>query len=160
MGFCLHDYVLTAPGTVDSFVFAQVVGIMYAAAAAAGNLQAFEETVNDTERVLKPAQDHQHFPNALAAAVVADQIEMVEVVLTYVLTALRGDTRDIVTRKGGCQALRSALRLHRNDSASLIIKSTLEDVICPNERYLFELCVAERNAQLIPPVSNYLQTKE
>ncbi|KAF1365119.1 hypothetical protein EJ07DRAFT_150660 [Lizonia empirigonia] len=134
--------------------------VLPAAAAAAGSVKAFEEMVNGVENVFKA--DLKYFPNILKAAVAANQLDMVRIVVARIQLALREATRYTIgsIQKGVHQALSFALRTHRNNSASLILQAAFVNDSFISGGCLFELCVTEGNAELIEPIVHHLRAKE
>lgn len=134
--------------------------VLPAAAAATGSIKAFEETVNGAENVFKA--DQKYFPNILKAAVAANQLDIVRIVVARIQLALHEATRYTIgsIQKGVHQALSFALRTHRNHSASLILQAAFVNDSFISGGCLFELCVTEGNAELIEPIVHHLRSKE
>jgi hypothetical protein len=157
---------LPTPGTLQSLIPKETVGsaqpvvivrsIPAAGAAAIGNVQMFLNHISNVYDILQAAP---HFPNALDAAVAANQKEMIDVILRYILTTVEGPwtTRTWCEMRkaavGLFNALRIAVRLHHHDIANMLL-STLarnnspgQTIPLTSHRLLHEDCVQYGNVE-------------
>lgn len=161
-----HAATALSPDTLQSLIqkmtvgSAQPVGIVRsiaaAGAAAIGNVQMFLDYISNIHDILRTAP---HFPNALDAAVAANQKEMTNVILRYILATVKepwktGTWYEMRQAAVGLfNTLRIAIRLHHHDIANML-RSTLaqnnllgHSIPPTSRRLLHEDCVQYSNVE-------------
>jgi hypothetical protein len=147
-----------------------VQAVIVAACAAVGNVQMFLNNAHSIKDVLEAGDEA--FPNALEAAVAANQTAMVEVILKWLLATVKGpwetgtwnEMRSV--SRGLLNALRVAVRTSRDTIAHTILeifrkqKVLAESVRWSQLKELYEDCVKYGDTTFFPMALSWKEYKE
>ncbi|KAF2623407.1 hypothetical protein BU25DRAFT_424919 [Macroventuria anomochaeta] len=131
--------------------------VLPAVAATTGDVQLFLSSISDDFSDFKANMSH--FSNAIMAAVVSDEIKMLNAVLSRIEVAFRKVMCHHVTvGKGIRQALAHTLRTYRTNRTSMILYGVLTHPTFVSVDFtlgdLFKLCVTNNAKFIVPIIQN------